>query len=46
MKRIMNILSMKIIEYMNLIEQFPNVIVLRTFSKAYGLAAFRVGYGN
>ncbi len=23
----------------------PNVIVLRTFSKAYGLAGFRVGYG-
>ncbi len=29
----------------NLIDQFQNVIVLRTFSKAYGLAAFRVGYG-
>lgn len=29
----------------NLVEQFPNVIVLRTFSKAYGLAAFRIGYG-
>ena len=28
----------------NLIQQYPNVIVLRTFSKAYGLAAFRVGY--
>lgn len=23
----------------------PNVIVLRTFSKAYGLAGFRIGYG-
>lgn len=23
----------------------PNIIVLRTFSKAYGLAGFRVGYG-
>ena len=23
----------------------PNVIVLRTFSKAYGLAGLRVGYG-
>ena len=23
----------------------PNVVVLRTFSKAYGLAGFRVGYG-
>lgn len=28
-----------------LIEQYDNVIVMRTFSKAYGLAAFRVGYG-
>ena len=25
--------------------QFPNLIVSRTFSKAYGLAALRVGYG-
>lgn len=25
--------------------QFPNLIVTRTFSKAYGLAALRVGYG-
>ena len=25
--------------------QYPNVILLRTFSKAYGLASFRVGYG-
>ena len=24
--------------------EYPNVIVLRTFSKAYGLAGFRVGY--
>ncbi|MET3575142.1 histidinol-phosphate transaminase [Bhargavaea ullalensis] len=28
----------------SLIDDFPNVIVLRTFSKAYGLAACRVGY--
>ncbi|CEA04813.1 Histidinol-phosphate aminotransferase [Metalysinibacillus saudimassiliensis] len=28
-----------------LIHEFPNVIILRTFSKAYGLAGFRVGYG-
>ncbi len=27
------------------INQFPNLIVSRTFSKAYGLAGFRVGYG-
>lgn len=28
----------------SLIQQYANVLVLRTFSKAYGLAAFRVGY--
>jgi histidinol-phosphate aminotransferase len=28
-----------------LIERFPNVVVLRTFSKAYGLAGLRIGYG-
>lgn len=27
------------------LEQFPNVIMLRTFSKIYGLAGLRVGYG-
>ncbi len=27
-----------------LIEKYPNLIVLRTFSKAYGLAGLRVGY--
>lgn len=27
-----------------LLEQFPNLIVCRTFSKAYGLAGLRVGY--
>ncbi|WP_203246467.1 histidinol-phosphate transaminase [Sporosarcina beigongshangi] len=26
------------------LESFPNIIILRTFSKAYGLAAFRIGY--
>jgi histidinol-phosphate aminotransferase len=26
-------------------KQYPNVLLMRTFSKAYGLAAFRVGYG-
>jgi histidinol-phosphate aminotransferase len=29
---------------MALIERFPNLIVTRTFSKIYGLAALRVGY--
>lgn len=28
-----------------LISRFPNVVVLRTFSKAYGLASLRIGYG-
>jgi histidinol-phosphate aminotransferase len=27
------------------IERFPNLLVCRTFSKAYGLAGLRVGYG-
>jgi histidinol-phosphate aminotransferase len=29
----------------SLVERFPNVVVLRTFSKAYGLAGLRIGYG-
>jgi histidinol-phosphate aminotransferase len=28
-----------------LVAQHPNVVVIRTFSKAYGLAGLRVGYG-
>lgn len=28
-----------------IVGQHPNVVILRTFSKAYGLAALRVGYG-
>ena len=28
-----------------LTEQFDNLLVLRTFSKAYGLAGMRIGYG-
>ena len=27
------------------VERFPNLVVLRTFSKIYGLAGLRVGYG-
>jgi histidinol-phosphate aminotransferase len=27
------------------VERYPNLIVARTFSKIYGLAAFRIGYG-
>ncbi|OZI48645.1 histidinol-phosphate transaminase [Bordetella genomosp. 4] len=30
---------------LELVEQYPNLIVTRTFSKAYGLAGLRVGYG-
>lgn len=30
--------------YAHLIREFPNAIVLRTFSKAFGLAGFRIGY--
>jgi histidinol-phosphate aminotransferase len=29
---------------LSLLDEFPNLIVLRTFSKAYGLAGLRVGY--
>ncbi|OBK70499.1 histidinol-phosphate transaminase [Mycobacterium sp. 1274761.0] len=28
-----------------LVKRFPNLVVLRTFSKAYGLAGLRIGYG-
>ncbi|MFV9510255.1 histidinol-phosphate transaminase [Tepidibacillus sp. LV47] len=28
-----------------LLDRFPNLIILRTFSKIYGLAALRIGYG-
>jgi histidinol-phosphate aminotransferase len=30
---------------MELAREFPNVLVMRTFSKVYGLAGLRVGYG-
>src|ERR1700691_4227322 len=29
----------------DLIRRFPNVVVLRTFSQAYGVAGLRIGYG-
>lgn len=32
------------VDSIELVERFPNIIVLRTFSKAYGLASFRMGY--
>ena len=30
---------------LDLLERYPNLVILRTFSKVYGLAALRVGYG-
>ncbi|WHY70245.1 histidinol-phosphate transaminase [Fictibacillus enclensis] len=27
------------------LSQYPNLVIMRTFSKAYGLAALRIGYG-
>lgn len=30
---------------LKLLKKYPNLIIMRTFSKAYGLAGFRVGYG-
>ncbi|HEX2905185.1 MAG TPA: histidinol-phosphate transaminase [Jatrophihabitans sp.] len=34
-----------VVDGLTLLERYPNLIVLRTFSKAYGLAGMRVGYG-
>lgn len=33
------------VEVSALARRFPNVVVVRTFSKAYGLAGLRIGYG-
>ncbi|HST49206.1 histidinol-phosphate transaminase [Jatrophihabitans sp.] len=35
----------KVIDGTTLLDRYPNLMVLRTFSKAYGLAGLRVGYG-
>ncbi|MBP2032932.1 histidinol-phosphate aminotransferase [Clostridium algifaecis] len=32
-------------ETINLLNDYKNIIILRTFSKAYGLAGLRIGYG-
>ncbi|MFI5778233.1 aminotransferase class I/II-fold pyridoxal phosphate-dependent enzyme [Nocardia sp. NPDC051570] len=32
------------LDQIELIERYPNLLVLRTFSKAYGLAGLRIGY--
>jgi histidinol-phosphate aminotransferase len=53
-KRVLIILDQAYYEYVRAKDYFngieyvaerPNLVVLRTFSKAYGLAGFRVGYG-
>ncbi len=31
--------------YIHLVDEYPNLVVLRTFSKAFGLAGLRVGFG-
>ncbi len=31
--------------YLHLVAEYPNLIVLRTFSKAFGLAGLRIGFG-
>ncbi len=33
------------IDSVHLLQEFQNVIILRTFSKAFGLASLRIGYG-
>ncbi|TQF74666.1 aminotransferase class I/II-fold pyridoxal phosphate-dependent enzyme [Rhodococcus spelaei] len=33
------------VDALELVRRFPNLLVLRTFSKAYGLAALRIGFG-
>lgn len=33
------------VSYMALISEYENLIILRTFSKAFGLAGLRIGYG-
>lgn len=37
--------SEKYLDTMPLLDQYPNIVILRTFSKIYGLASLRVGYG-
>lgn len=33
------------VDTLSLLSHYPNLVVTRTFSKAYGLAALRIGYG-
>ncbi|MBM7542519.1 histidinol-phosphate transaminase [Amphibacillus cookii] len=39
------IISSEAPDTLSLLNQYPNLIILRTFSKAFGLASLRVGYG-
>lgn len=32
------------VDSISLLKRFPNILIMRTFSKAYGLASFRIGY--
>ena len=49
-KNILVVLDEAYIEYLNnnhslnLLSQYPNLVITRTFSKIYGLAALRIGY--
>lgn len=36
--------DVKHVDSLTLLDRFPNILILRTFSKAYGLASFRIGY--
>lgn len=53
-KHVMVVLDEAYVEYIDapefpnsleLLNQFENIVILRTFSKIYGLAALRIGYG-
>ncbi|MED4018604.1 histidinol-phosphate transaminase [Sutcliffiella cohnii] len=35
----------QLLQSVPLLHKYPNLVILRTFSKAYGLAALRIGYG-
>lgn len=37
--------SEEYLDTMPMLDQYPNIVILRTFSKIYGLASLRVGYG-
>ncbi len=46
MKPILNLsVSVESINSIDWLKKFPNLLITRTFSKAYGLAGLRMGYG-